>query len=97
MIRRVREAHDAGVTVLAGTDSAPYGNVATEVGHLIEAGLPAEAAVGAASWTARAFLGLPSLTENAPADITVYATDPRTTPEALHHPTRIMLRGRIVR
>ncbi|MFD7790875.1 amidohydrolase family protein [Streptomyces sp. NPDC059759] len=97
MIRRVREAYDAGVTVLAGTDSAPYGNVATEVEHLIEAGLPAEAAVGAASWTARAFLGLPSLTENAPADITVYATDPRTNPETLHHPTRIMLRGRIVR
>ncbi|MFG2450553.1 amidohydrolase family protein [Streptomyces sp. NPDC048512] len=97
MIRRVREAYDAGVTVLAGTDSAPYGNVATEVEHLIEAGLPTEAAVGAASWTARAFLGLPSLTENAPADITVYATDPRTTPETLHHPTRIMLRGRIVR
>ncbi|MFF0136344.1 amidohydrolase family protein [Streptomyces sp. NPDC005227] len=97
MIRRVREAHDAGVTVLAGTDSAPHGNVASEVGHLIGAGLPAGAAVGAASWTARAFLGLPGLTENAPADITVYPTDPRTTPLTLHHPTRIMLRGRIIR
>ncbi|MFF4502051.1 amidohydrolase family protein [Streptomyces sp. NPDC001401] len=97
MVRRVREAHDAGVTVLAGTDSAPFGNVATEVGHLIAAGLPAEAAVGAASWTARAFLGLPGLTEGALADITVYDADPRREPAVLRHPRRIVLRGLVVR
>ncbi|MFC7262954.1 amidohydrolase family protein [Streptomyces lutosisoli] len=97
MIRRVREAYDAGVTVLAGTDSAPFGNVATEVEHLIEAGLPPETAVGAASWTARAFLGLPTLTEGALADITVYDADPRLEPGTLRHPRRIVLRGRIVR
>ncbi|MER6425800.1 amidohydrolase family protein [Streptomyces sp. NPDC001137] len=97
MIRRVREAHDAGVTVLAGTDSAPFGNVATEVEHLIAAGLPAEAAVGAASWTARAFLGLPGLTEGALADITVYDSDPRREPAVLRHPRRIVLRGLVVR
>jgi imidazolonepropionase-like amidohydrolase len=97
MIRRVREAYDAGVTVLAGTDSAPHGGVAVEVGHLIEAGLPAEAAVGAASWTARAFLGLPLLAEGALADVTVYDTDPRREPGVLRHPRRIVLRGRIIR
>lgn len=97
MVRRVREAHDAGVTVLAGTDSAPFGNVATEVEHLIAAGLPAEAAVGAASWTARAFLGLTGLTEGALADITVYDADPRREPAVLRHPRRIVLRGRVVR
>lgn len=97
MIRRVGEAHDAGVTVLAGTDSAPFGNVATEVEHLIAAGLPGEAAVGAASWTARAFLGLPGLAEAALADITVYDRDPRRTPAVLRHPRRIVLRGRVVR
>ncbi|MFF4904695.1 amidohydrolase family protein [Streptomyces sp. NPDC001260] len=97
MIRRVREAHDAGVTVLAGTDSAPFGNVAAEVEHLIAAGLPAECAVGAASWTARAFLGLTGLTEGALADITVYDTDPRREPGVLRHPRRIVLRGLVVR
>ncbi|MCX4988675.1 MULTISPECIES: amidohydrolase family protein [unclassified Streptomyces] len=97
MIRRVREAYDAGVTVLAGTDSAPHGNVAAEVLHLIDAGLPSGTAVGAASWTARAFLGLPALAEGAPADITVYDADPREEPAVLHHPRRIMLRGRIIR
>lgn len=97
MIRRVREAYDAGVTVLAGTDSAPFGNVATEVEHLIAAGLPPETAVGAASWTARTFLGLPTLTEGALADITVHDADPCLEPGTLRHPRRIVLRGRIVR
>lgn len=97
MIRRVGEAHDAGVTVLAGTDSAPFGNVATEVGHLIAAGLPAETAVGAASWTAREFLGLGGLSEGGLADITVHDADPRREPDVLRHPRRIVLRGRIVR
>ncbi|MEU9137593.1 amidohydrolase family protein [Streptomyces sp. NPDC048404] len=97
MIRRVREAYDAGVTVLAGTDSAPHGNVAAEVGHLIDAGLPSEAAVGAASWTARAFLGLPLPAEGAPADLTVYGADPRKEPGVLRHPRRVVLRGRIIR
>ncbi|MFH0519708.1 amidohydrolase family protein [Streptomyces sp. M41] len=97
MIRRVREAHDAGVTVLAGTDSAPFGNIATEVEHLIAAGLPAEVAVGAASWAARDFLGLPGLEEGGLADVTVYDADPRREPGVLRHPRRIVLRGRVVR
>lgn len=80
MIRRVREAHDAGITVLAGTDSAPFGNVATEVEHLVAAGLPAAVAVGAASWAARDFLGLPGLVEGGLADVTVYDADPRLEP-----------------
>ncbi|MET9836114.1 amidohydrolase family protein [Streptomyces sp. NPDC006385] len=97
MIRRVREAHDAGVTVLAGTDCAPFGNVATEVEHLIAAGLPADVAVGAASWAARDFLGLPGLVEGGLADVTVYDADPRREPGVLRHPRRMVLRGRVVR
>ncbi|MFF6976527.1 amidohydrolase family protein [Streptomyces sp. NPDC008343] len=97
MIRRVREAHDAGVTVLAGTDSAPFGNVATEVEHLVAAGLPADVAVGPASWAARDFLGLPGLVEGGLADVTVYDADPRVEPGVLRHPRRIILRGRVVR
>ncbi|WP_199551949.1 amidohydrolase family protein [Streptomyces sp. N35] len=97
MIRRVREAHDAGVTVLAGTDSAPFGNVASEVEHLVAAGLPADAAVGAASWAARDFLGLPGLVEGGLADLTVYEEDPRRSPGVLRHPRRVVVRGHVVR
>lgn len=92
----VRAAHEAGVTVLAGTDSFPCGTVAGESAWLARAGLPAEAALGAASWTAREWLGLPGLTEGAPADVVAYPADPALDPAVLAHPSRIILRGRVV-
>ena len=91
-----RAAHEAGVTVLAGTDTHPCGTVAEEVERLISAGLSWEAAVGAASWTARAWLGLPGLTDGAPADLVIYDEDPVAHPDVLHHPRRIILRGQIL-
>lgn len=93
----VRAAHEAGVTVLAGTDSFPCGTVAGEAAWLVRAGLSAEAALGAASWTARAWLGLPGLVDGAPADLVAYATDPTADPAVLDHPSRIILRGHVVR
>jgi imidazolonepropionase-like amidohydrolase len=91
-----RAAYEAGVTVLAGTDTHPCGTVAEEVERLISAGLPWEAAVGAASWSARAWLGLPGLTDGAPADLVVYDEDPVAHPDVLHHPRLIILRGQIL-
>lgn len=66
-------------------------------GHLIAAGLPAEAAVGAASWAVRAFLGLTGLTEGTLADITVHDADPRRERAVLRHPRHIVPRGLVVR
>jgi imidazolonepropionase-like amidohydrolase len=91
-----RAAYEAGVTVLAGTDTHPCGTVAEEAERLISAGLPWEAAVGAASWTARAWLGLPGLTDGAPADLVIYDEDPVAHPDILHHPRQIILRGQIL-
>ncbi len=91
-----RAAYEAGVTVLAGTDTHPCGTVAEEVERLISAGLPRAAAVGAASWTARAWLGLPGLTDGAPADLVVFDEDPVAHPDVLHHPRRIILRGQVL-
>ena len=91
-----RAAYEAGVTVLAGTDTHPCGTVAEEVERLISAGLPRAAAVGAASWTARAWLGLPGLTDGAPADLVIFDEDPVAHPDVLHHPRRIILRGQIL-
>ena len=96
MQSNVRAAHEAGVTVLAGTDSFPCGTVAGEAAWLARTGLPAEAAAGAASWAARSWLGLPGLTDGAPADLVAFDTDPTLAPEALAHPSRIILRGRVV-
>ncbi|OLR92016.1 amidohydrolase [Actinokineospora bangkokensis] len=92
----VRTAHEAGVTVLAGTDSKPCGDIAGEVLWLIRAGLPPEAAVAAASWTARHWLGLPGLEEGAPADIVAYDADPRVDPSVLRRPSLIVLGGQVI-
>jgi imidazolonepropionase-like amidohydrolase len=96
MPARAGAAHEAGVTVLAGTDTHPCGTVAEEVERLISAGLPRAAAVGAASWTARAWLGLPGLSDGAPADLVIFDEDPVAHPDVLHHPRRIILRGQIL-
>jgi len=89
-------AAEAGVVVLAGTDSRPHGRVVDEVRALADAGVPAHDALGAASWSARAYLGMPGLAEGAPADVVVYAEDPRTDLSQLDHPTAVVLRGRPV-
>ena len=95
----VRAAFDAGVPVFAGTDAGggiEHGVLADEVRALHAAGLPAEAALAAASWSARAWLGLPCIEEGAPADLVVYDTDPRTDLDTLRRPRRMLLRGRVV-
>ncbi|WP_232247783.1 amidohydrolase family protein [Kitasatospora azatica] len=96
MLPNVRAAHEAGVTVLAGTDSLPCGTVGSEVDWLVRAGLSAEAALGAASWSARSWLGLPGLVDGGLADLVAYDTDPTLDAAALGHPSRIILRGRVV-
>lgn len=98
----VSAAYEAGVTVLAGTDSygtaaLPHGKVAGEVRRLAAAPLPPMAAIGAASWTARSFLNHPGLEQNAPADLVAYDRDPRTDLGILDTPARVIHRGRVVR
>ena len=91
----VRAAVEAGVTLLAGTDTRPHGGIAADVRALVAAGVPGAVALGAASWTARAFLGFPGLVDGAVADAVVYAADPRTHLEELDHPRAVILRGRL--
>ena len=95
----VKAAAEAGVRVLAGTDAGmvPHGLIAREVELLLRAGLSGEQAIGAASWRAREFLGLPGIEEGAPADIVVYTEDPRADAETLLRPVAMVLDGRRVR
>jgi imidazolonepropionase-like amidohydrolase len=95
----VRAAYEAGVPVFAGTDAGgqlEHGLIGEEIKALHEAGLPAEAALAAASWAARSWLGLPCIEEGAPADVVVYDTDPRRDLDTLQRPQRMVLRGRVV-
>jgi len=93
----VAAAAEAGVRVLAGTDSVPHGRILDEVRALAAAGMRPHDALAAASWAARAYLGLPGLEPGAPADAVVYAQDPRLDLEQLADPLAVILRGRAVR
>ncbi|MDI2126366.1 amidohydrolase family protein [Yinghuangia seranimata] len=95
----VRAAYDAGIPIYVGTDaggSLAHGLVGHEVAELVRAGLPTRAALSAATWAAREWLGRDGLTEGAPADFVVYETDPRADVAVLTAPTVIVLRGNIV-
>ena len=91
----VAAAAEAGVTILAGTDSRPHGRVADEIRALAAAGLTPHQALAAGSWAARAYLGLGALTPGAPADAVVYDADPRTDLTILDRPRAVILRGRL--
>ena len=86
-------AAELGVTLLAGTDEEPHGSVAAEVAALIRFGVPAPAAIAAATTGAREFLGLPGLGDGAPADLVTFARDPRADPYALAEPAAVVAGG----
>jgi imidazolonepropionase-like amidohydrolase len=95
----VAMAHGAGIPVYAGTDaggSLAHGRVADEVRELHAAGLSRTAALSAATWGARAWLGRDGLVEGAQADLVVYPADPRLDLDVLVAPTHVVLRGRVV-
>jgi imidazolonepropionase-like amidohydrolase len=95
----VAAASEAGVTILAGTDSSPHGRVADEIRALAAAGLSPHQALAAGSWAARAYLGLDpggGLTPGSRADAVVYDADPRTDLALLDAPRAVILRGRLV-
>jgi imidazolonepropionase-like amidohydrolase len=96
----VRSAYEAGVPIYVGSDAGggiPHGNAAREMLLLHEsAGMPIDDVLRAGSWGAREWLGLPGLAEGGPADLVVYADDPRRDLNVLLAPQRIVLRGRVV-
>lgn len=97
---RIRAAFEAGIPIYTGTDaggSLPHGLIRDEIRALAGAGIPLPEVIANASWRAREWLGLPGLTEGAPADLIVYDSDPRHELAALHAPRRVLLRGEIVR
>ncbi|MEU2979469.1 amidohydrolase family protein [Streptomyces hirsutus] len=95
----VRSAYDAGIPVFVGTDAGgtlPHGLAGAEVAELVTAGLPPVDALAAGTWAARAWLGRPGLDEGAPADLVVYASDPRADVRVLADPRRVVLNGHVV-
>ncbi len=96
----VMSAYDAGVALYAGSDGggiSRHGNLAGEIIAMVALGLPADYALGAASWRAREWLGWNAgLDEGAPADFVVYDADPLEDLSVLLRPACVVLRGRVV-
>lgn len=96
----IMSAHEAGVPLYAGSDGGGvrrHGNIAGEIRAMADLGMSSEAALGAASWRARAWLGWnATLDEGAPADLVVYDTNPIDDLSVLSRPARVVLRGRVV-
>ena len=90
-------AAELGVTLLAGTDEEPHGSVAAEVAALVRFGVPAAAAIAAATTGARRFLGLPGPEPGAPADLVTFDRNPTGDIAALGAPVAVLAEGRRVR
>lgn len=97
---RILEAYEAGVAIYAGTDAGSvikHGRIADEVEALHAAGIPAGAALDAATWAARDWLLADAIAEGASADVLVCAEDPRRNLATLQTPRSIVLRGELSR
>jgi imidazolonepropionase-like amidohydrolase len=97
----VAQAHEAGVPIYLGTDAGGgirHGRAAEEMLLLHrKAGMSTGDVLAAASWRARAWLGFPGLVEGGLADLVAYDADPRADLRVVAAPTRIILRGRVIR
>jgi len=81
----VLKAIEAGVPIYAGTDAGgtrKHGTIVDEVHALAEVGGP-DFALGAVSWQARNWLGVPAFEEGTRADLIVVDRDPRQDVTAL--------------
>lgn len=97
---RIGAAIEAGVPVYAGTDAGglvEHGRIVDEIVALHRVGMSRTAAIGAASWQARSWLGMPDGIDGAPADLVVYDRDPRRDLEMLRTPSCVILRGNLMR
>ena len=84
--------------IFAGTDAGgamAHGLIAEEVEALTRIG-DTEFALGAASWRAREWLGVPGIEEGASADLVIFDANPLEDVTVVKDPSFIILRGRIV-
>lgn len=85
-----------GVQILPGSDAGGYqshGALLREMATMVEWGMPVGDVLDAATWRARDFLGLASLSEGAPADAVVFGADPRVHPQIWASPTYVVANG----
>jgi len=96
----LRVAHELGVTLLVGTDAGSMGvehgrAVTDEIERFVEAGLPVDAALHAATGAPRAHFGdaHPRLAPGAPFEAVLLPASPFTAFDALRRPLRVWSAG----
>ena len=91
-------APGAGITILGGTDLAvAHGDVAQEAPRLVEYGLTPEQAIHALTGAAYDYLGTErGFTAGQPADVVLYAGDPRDDVSLLGRPELIIRHGTVL-
>lgn len=95
---RTRDAHDAGIRLLVGTDAGGvlgHGIVHDELDEIAACGIDPLGVLDAAIWGPRELLSAPGLEDGSPADLVVVEQDPRTDHRALREPGIVMVAGRI--
>lgn len=88
-----------GVELLPGSDAGGYqqhGSLVQELQVWVEWGMDASDVLAAATWKARDFLGLDSLSEGAPADALVFDSDPSASADVWGRPRAIIAAGNLV-
>ena len=86
----------SGVTLLPGSDAGgyqPHGSVIQEIQRWVKWGMNPEQALAAATWEARDFLGLQSLSQGAPADFVVFSSNPDADATVWSKPTQVVANG----
>lgn len=98
--QQLRDFYEAGVMLMVGSDAGgglAHGNTIEEATAWVDAQIPADEVVAALSWRTRIYLGLPLLSDGAPADFVVYSADPRQDISVLHEPLAIFRAGKRIR
>ena len=84
------------VQLLPGSDAGgyqPHGSVVAELQRWVQWGMLPAQALAAATWKARDFLGLHSLSEGAPADFLVFDSDPQADSKVWKRPIQVVANG----
>ena len=94
-----QELMDSGVEILPGSDAGGYqehGALISELQRWVEWGMSPSRALAIGTWRARDFLGLPSLSEGAPADAVVFDRDPRVDAGVWSNPVAVIANGHLI-
>lgn len=89
----------SGISILPGSDAGGFqehGALLEELNRWVEWGMPVSRVLGAATWQARDFLGLSSLSEGAPADAIIFDADPSVDAGVWASPVAVIANGHLV-